>query len=301
MITILGPTACGKTKLAVNLAHLINGEIISADSRQVYRGMDIGTGKDLDEYTIKNTQIVHHLIDIVNPGYEYSVFDFQQGFYKSYDKIIQSDKFPILCGGTGLYIESIVKSYPLIFVPKNEKLRNELETENVDELVLRLNSMRKTHNTTDTIDRDRITRALEIETYYLENSDKIVKPPIIPNVIFGINPDREVVRKRITDRLTYRLNNGMIEEVERLSKEGVKHETLQFYGLEYKYISLYLEGTIDFANMHEKLNIAIHQFAKRQMTWFRRMEKNGTKINWLEPNVEIEDQLTKILTVVSVL
>lgn len=297
MIVILGPTACGKTKLAVNLAHLVDGEIISADSRQVYRGMDIGTGKDLEEYTIKGVQIPYHLIDIVDPGYEYSVFEFQHDFYNAYHKIISSQKKPILCGGTGLYIDSVVKSYPLIKVAVNERLRAILETKEMDELTKILSSFRTVHNTTDTTDKERLIRAIEIETYICENPEKAVAPPVISSTIFGLNPGREVVRERITNRLIQRLNEGMIAEVEQLVEKGVTHSSLQFYGLEYKYISLYLEGKMNYKTMLEKLNIAIHQFAKRQMTWFRRMEKNGTKIHWLDADAGLDENVEKIIRI----
>lgn len=297
MIVILGPTACGKTRLAVHLAQQINGEIISADSRQVYRGMDIGTGKDIQEYTINGEKIPYHLIDIVDPGYEYNVFEFQNDFYKAYDKINASQKMPILCGGTGLYIDSVVKSYPLIKVPVNEVLRAIIDTKEIDELIVMLNSFRTVHNTTDTNDKERLIRAIEIETYINENPDKVVKPPVISFTIFGINPGREVVRERITNRLNQRLQEGMIAEVEHLVEQGVKHSSLQFYGLEYKYISLYLEGKMDYKTMHERLNISIHQFAKRQMTWFRRMEKNGTIIHWLDADASLDENVKRIMSV----
>lgn len=296
MIIILGPTACGKTKLAVNLAHLIDGEVISADSRQVYRGMDIGTGKDIQEYTINGKEIPYHLIDIVDPGYEYSVFEFQHDFYKVYHKIISSQKIPILCGGTGLYIDSVVKSYPLIKVPINEALRTNLESKEMEELTEMLSSYRMVHNTTDTTDKERLIRAIEIEVYIRENPNQDIKPPIIPFTIFGLNPGREIVRERITNRLIQRLHEGMIAEVEQLVEKGVAHSSLQFYGLEYKYISLYIEGKMDYKTMLEKLNIAIHQFAKRQMTWFRRMEKNGTKIHWLDADAGLEENLERIIS-----
>lgn len=297
MIVILGPTACGKTRLAVHLAQQINGEIISADSRQVYRGMDIGTGKDIQEYTINGEKIPYHLIDIVDPGYEYSVFEFQNDFYNAYHKIIETGKMPILCGGTGLYIDSVVKSYPLIKVPVNDGLRALLETKEMEDLTEMLNSFRTVHNTTDTNDKERLIRAIEIETYINENPDKVVKPPVISFTIFGLNPGREIVRERITNRLIQRLHEGMISEVEQLVSNGVTHSSLQFYGLEYKYISLYIEGKMDYKTMLEKLNIAIHQFAKRQMTWFRRMEKNGTIIHWLDADACLDENVKRIISV----
>ncbi|MDD2413425.1 MAG: tRNA (adenosine(37)-N6)-dimethylallyltransferase MiaA [Bacteroidales bacterium] len=296
MIVILGPTACGKTKLATTLASVLDGEIISADSRQVYRGMDIGTGKDLSDYQADGKNIPYHLIDIVDPGYEFSLFDFQEHFYQSYKDVVQRKKMPILCGGTGLYIESILKSYSLLKVPENEILRSELESKELMDLVELLKTYRKVHNTTDIVDKRRLIRAIEIEKYSLEHPEAKKEFPKIKSLVFGINPGREIVRKRITNRLNQRLQEGMVEEVQQLIKSGVSHDTLEFYGLEYKFISQFLQEKISFEEMKLRLNIAIHQFAKRQMTFFRRMEKNDIRIHWIDPQISLEEQIQFILS-----
>ncbi|MFH1001613.1 MAG: tRNA (adenosine(37)-N6)-dimethylallyltransferase MiaA, partial [Bacteroidota bacterium] len=280
MITILGPTATGKTILAAQLASLLNGEIISADSRQVYRGMDIGTGKDISEYTINNKKIPYHLIDIVDPGYEYNVYEFQHDFLKAFTEIEKRGNIPILCGGTGLYIESILKGYKLINVPLNLNLRDELNIKEDSELITILESFTSLHNTTDTNERERLIRAIEIQTYYKSNPDVDTYFPKIDTKIFGINYDRRVVTMRITERLDERLKNGMIEEVKGLLDSGLEPEQLIFYGLEYKWVTEYLEGKIAYNEMFRRLNTAIHQFSKRQMTWFRKMEKQGIEIIW---------------------
>lgn len=295
MITILGPTASGKTSLAANLAYLLNGEIISADSRQVYRGMNIGTGKDLAEYTIQGKPIPYHLIDIVDPGYEYNVFEFQKDFLEAYSKIDERENIPILCGGTGLYIESVLKGYKLINVPVNEELREELELKEEKELVEILETYKNLHNTTDTSERERLIRAIEIQKYYDEHPDLDTHFPKIETKIFGINYDRRVVKMRITERLEERLANGMIEEVEGLLKSGVKPEQLTFYGLEYKWGTDYLEGRLAYNEMFRRLNTAIHQFSKRQMTWFRRMEKQGFEIIWIDGNLSLQEKIAFIL------
>jgi tRNA dimethylallyltransferase len=272
MITILGPTATGKTILAAQLASLLNGEIISADSRQVYRGMDIGTGKDISEYTINNKKIPYHLIDIVDPGYEYNVYEFQHDFLKAFTEIEKRGNIPILCGGTGLYIESILKGYKLINVPLNLNLRDELNIKEDSELITILESFTSLHNTTDTNERERLIRAIEIQTYYKSNPEVDTYFPKIDTKIFGINYDRRVVTMRITERLDERLKNGMIEEVKGLLDSGLEPEQLIFYGLEYKWVTEYLEGKIAYNEMFRRLNTAIHQFSKRQMTWFRKMD-----------------------------
>ncbi|MCD6180717.1 MAG: tRNA (adenosine(37)-N6)-dimethylallyltransferase MiaA [Bacteroidales bacterium] len=295
MITILGPTATGKTSLAANLASLINGEIISADSRQVYRGMDIGTGKDLDDYNIDGRKIPYHLVDIVEPGYEYNVFEFQKDFLKAYATIDERGSIPILCGGTGLYIESVLKGYKLIDVPKNDLLREELELKDEAELIEILETYKNLHNTTDTSERERLIRAIEIQKYYDEHPDIDTHFPKIDTKIFGISYDRRVVRMRITERLEERLQNGMIEEVEGLLSSGVKPDQLTFYGLEYKWVTDYLEGKLAYNEMFRRLNTAIHQFSKRQMTWFRRMEKQGFEINWIDGNLNLPEKIAFIL------
>jgi len=295
MITILGPTATGKTNLAAHLAHLINGEIISADSRQVYRGMDIGTGKDLADYSIEGKIIPYHLVDIVEPGYEYNVFEFQKDFLNAYSAIDERGSIPILCGGTGLYIESVLKGYKLINVPKNELLREELELKSEAELIEILETLKNLHNTTDTSERERLIRAIEIQKYYDNNPAIDTFFPKIETKIFGIDYDRRVVRMRITERLEERLKNGMIEEVQGLLNSGVKPEQLTFYGLEYKWVTDYLEGNLAYNEMFRRLNTAIHQFSKRQMTWFRRMEKQGFVINWIDGNLSLNEKVAYIL------
>ncbi len=295
MITILGPTATGKTSLAAHLANLINGEIISADSRQVYRGMDIGTGKDIDDYFVADKKIPYHLIDIVDPGYEYNVFEFQKDFLKAYTAIDEKGSIPILCGGTGLYIESVLKGYKLIDVPKDEELRQALELKEDTELIEMLSSYKNLHNTTDTSERERLIRAIEIQKYYDENPDLDTTFPNIETKIFGIQFDRRVVKMRITERLEERLQNGMIEEVQGLLNAGVKPEQLTFYGLEYKWVTDFLEEKIAYNEMFRRLNTAIHQFSKRQMRWFRRMEKQGFEINWIDGNLSLEEKIAFIL------
>lgn len=295
MITILGPTATGKTSLAANLASLINGEIISADSRQVYKGMDIGTGKDLADYEVNGFTVPHHLVDIVDPGYEYNVFEFQRDFLEAYTKIDEKGSIPILCGGTGLYIESVLKGYKLINVPKNETLREELELKEDKELIELLESFKNLHNTTDSSERERLIRAIEIQKYYDDNPDIDTHFPEIDTKIFGIDYDRRVVRMRITERLEERLQNGMIEEIEGLLNSGVKPEQLTFYGLEYKWVTDHLEGKLAYNEMFRRLNTAIHQFSKRQMTWFRRMEKQGFEINWIDGNLNLNEKIAYIL------
>jgi tRNA dimethylallyltransferase len=295
MITILGPTACGKTTLAANLAYHIGGEIISADSRQGYRGMTIGTGKDYMDYIVKGEKIPYHLIDIVEPGYEYNLYEFQNDFLKAYKLISGSGKLAILCGGTGLYIESVIKSYKLLNVPENHKLRKKLHAKTIEELRLLLTSYKpKLHNSTDTISVTRIIRAIEIEDYYRNSPELFHNFPELDNVVFGINFDRSVIRERITERLKQRLGEGMIEEVESLLQQGIPSEKLIYYGLEYKYITEYLLEIISYDEMFNLLNIAIHQFAKRQMTWFRRMERNGTKINWIDGNLTLQEKVDYI-------
>lgn len=295
MITILGPTATGKTSFAVYVAAQLNGEIISADSRQVYQGMDIGTGKDLSEYAYQGRQIPHHLIDIVEAGYEYNVFEFQRDFLKAYEQIEQNGTFPILCGGTGMYIESVLKGYKLINVPENEVLREGLELKSDLELEEILENFKALHNTTDVSDRDRLLRAIEIQTYYDDNPDIDTSFPEINTIILGLDFDRRVVRSRITDRLEERLKGGMIEEVEDLLAQGVSAEKLKFYGLEYRFVTQYLSDEISYDEMSRRLNTAIHQFAKRQMTWFRRMEKQGFEIHWLNGNLTHEQKMMELM------
>lgn len=295
MITILGPTATGKTSFASFVASQLNGEIISADSRQVYRGMDIGTGKDLDDYIVDDIKIPYHLIDIADPGYEYNVYEFQKDFLEAYNHIESRGKFPILCGGTGMYIESVLKGYKLINVPQNSDLREELEMKSDFEMEEILKNYTSLHNTTDVSDRDRLIRAIEIQQYYDTNPDLDTSFPQIPSVIIGIEFDRRVVTSRISERLKIRLENGMIEEVQGLLDGGVTPEQLKFYGLEYRFITQYLQNEIAYNELFRRLETAIHQFSKRQMTWFRRMEKQGIKINWLSGNLSHAEKMMKLM------
>ncbi|MFC0183390.1 tRNA dimethylallyltransferase [Pseudarcicella hirudinis] len=283
LITILGPTASGKTHLAVRLAERLGGEIISADSRQVYKGMDLGTGKDLEEYVFDGKQIPYHLIDIVEAGESYHIFRFQQDFQAAFQDIIARNKVPVLCGGSGMYLEAVLKGYEFTSVPVDESLREELSL--MTETQLTELFQHKKSDYTDLADistRKRLQRAVEIAVFLERNPDFSLKTPETPqSIIFGLNPDVEIRRERITRRLHQRLQNGMIEEVEKLLDAGVTAEKLIFYGLEYKFITQYLQGVLDYPTMVERLKVAIHQFAKRQMTYFRKMEKDGLKIHWL--------------------
>jgi tRNA dimethylallyltransferase len=296
LITILGPTATGKTSLAANLASLIGGEIISADSRQVYRGMDIGTGKDYKDYIVEGNVVPYHLVDIVEPGYEYNVYEFQRDFIEAYRKISENEKIAILCGGTGLYIESVLKGFNFNYVPENEALRKELELLSDTDLIKMLATYRKLHNTTDVTDRNRLVRAIEISKYKLQNPEPKKKYPKIRSINFGIDFPRETTRKLITERLESRLESGMIDEVKQLIENGLKPEQLTFYGLEYRFITLYVTDEISYDEMFSKLNIAIHQFAKRQMTWFRKMEKNGIFIHWINGELSLSEKVAQIIS-----
>jgi tRNA dimethylallyltransferase len=295
LIVILGPTATGKTTLAANLALQIDGEIISADSRQVYRGMDIGTGKDLADFEIDGNKISYHLIDIVDAGAEYNVFEYQKDFLKAYENITQRNKIPILCGGSGLYIDAVVKGYRFLEVPENTALRQELELKSIDELNALLLNYKAVHNTTDSIYKKRIIRAIEVAKFQTEHETLIRDFPKINHIIFGIDFDREIIKKRITQRLKNRLENeGMIDEVKQLIADGVDPEKLKFYGLEYKLITQYLQNELNYNDMYQKLNTSIHQFAKRQSTWFRKMEKDGFNIHWIGGNLSLEEKLAII-------
>lgn len=299
MITILGPTACGKTELAARLAYDLDAEIISADSRQVYRGMDIGTGKDLDDYTVNGKKIPYHLIDICNPGEKYNLFCFQQDFHNAYNDIISRGKLPVLCGGTGLYIESVLRGYSLSPVPQNPELRQSLEGKSLEELTAILKELKaKTgstmHNTTDVDSCQRAIRAIEIEAHNLHTPmDRRMMPPV-DSLVVGINIDRNLRRERITKRLKQRLDNGMADEIRRILASGVSPDDLIYYGLEYKYVTLYVIGKLSYYEMFRQLEIAIHQFAKRQMTWFRGMERRGTTIHWIDSQLNIEEKLKLI-------
>ncbi len=282
LITILGPTASGKTSVAVKLAAQIDAEIISADSRQVYRRMDLGTGKDIDEYTINGKNIPYHLIDIVEPGTKYNVYEYQKDFLKAYNDIRKRGKKVIVCGGTGLYLESILRSYRLSPVPQNEELRNRLKNKTLEELTYILKQYKSLHNTTDVDSAQRAIRAIEIADYYQHTPIDDRPFPTLTSFNIGIDVDRETRRERITARLKQRLDNGMVDEVRALLNEGISPENLIYYGLEYKYLTLYVIGKLTYDEMFKQLEIAIHQFAKRQMTWFRGMEKRGVPIHWMK-------------------
>ena len=296
LITILGTTATGKTNLAANLAAMIGGEIISADSRQVYKGMDIGTGKDVSEFNINGTEIPYHLIDIVDPGYEYNVYEYQNDFFEAYKKIIENNNIAILAGGTGMYIESVLKGYRMAKVRTNEALRLRLAKKTDDELRNILFNSRMPHNSSDLNDRERAFRAIEIDEYYKEHPELLKDVPKMNSINFGIRYDRQEIRNRITERLDQRLNEGMIEEVKGLIDNGISPDKLKFYGLEYKFITQYVLDEIEYPVMFSALNTAIHQFAKRQETWWRRMEKNGTKIIWINGDIPLEEKLAFIIS-----
>ena len=299
LLTILGPTASGKTDLAAHVAREIGGEIISADSRQVYRGMDIGTGKDLDDYVVDGKQIPYHLIDIREAGTKYNLFQYQEDFLKAYHDIQSRGAQPILCGGTGLYIESVLKGYHLSPVPHNPGLRKALEGKSLDERTHMLRQRKaKTgsnmHNTTDVDSCQRAIRAIEIETYNLDHPTDNRDFPAIDSVIVGVGIDRVARREKITSRLRKRLDNGMVEEIRGILDKGVKADDLIYYGLEYKYVTEYVIGKLTYEEMFRQLEIAIHQFAKRQMTWFRGMERRGFPIRWLPYNLSQEAFTTAV-------
>ena len=299
MLAVVGPTACGKTSLAVDLALSIDGaEIISADSRQVYRGMDIGTGKDLAEYTRGDVTVPSHLLDIVDAGEKYNLFEFQHDFLKAYEDIKARGAFPVMCGGSGLYVESVLRGYRLLPVPENPALRARLEEKSLEELTAILAGYKSLHNNTDTDSKKRAIRAIEIEEYYLNCPVEERSFPQINALVVGVSVDREVRRGRISRRLRERLKEGMVEEVRALLDSGLDPEQLIYYGLEYKYLTLYLTGAMDYDDMVRGLEIAIHQFAKRQMTWFRGMEKRGVDIKWVDASLErgqLVEQIKRML------
>ncbi len=293
LITVTGPTASGKTHFAAVLADKVGGEIISADSRQVYRDMNIGTGKDYDDYIVEGQTVPYHLIDIRNPGYKYNVYEFQKDFLIAFEEISAKGKLPLLVGGTGMYIEAVLKGYKLINVPVNPALREKLEKKELSELTALLKKLKpELHNTTDTKHKKRTIRAIEIATWYQNHPEVETSFPEINTVIIGIKYDRNSRRRRITERLRARLEEGMIEEVARLLKK-VSPEDLMFYGLEYKYITMHLTGQMSYEEMFKKLETAIHQFAKRQMTWFRKMEREGINIHWLDGHMSLEEKLER--------
>ncbi|MCQ2253128.1 MAG: tRNA (adenosine(37)-N6)-dimethylallyltransferase MiaA [Bacteroidales bacterium] len=291
LITVLGPTAGGKTSFAANLAYTLDTEIISADSRQVYRGMDLGTGKDMVDYTVNGREIMCHMVDILNAGEKYNVFRYQKDFFEAFDSVHKKGKTPIMCGGTGLYLESIIKNYQLVDVPANPKLRADLEKYSLDELREMLAKMKTLHNTTDTDTKKRAIRGIEIETFVKENPTIVPQYPKIDSLIFGIKNPRPIEREKIRKRLQERLDNGMIDEMKKLMGSGISEEDLVYYGLEYKFVTLHAVGKLSYNDMFEQLYVAICQFAKRQMTWFRRMERMGLKIYWIDGQLPMERKI----------
>ena len=299
LVAIIGPTASGKTSLATALAYDLDSEIISGDSRQVYRGMDIGTGKDLEDYVVEGRQIPYHLIDIVEPAYKYNVFEYQRDFLKAYEDICRRGKLPILCGGTGMYVESVLKGYRLLPVPENPALRERLSGKSLDELTAILSTYKKLHNSTDVDTVKRAVRAIEIEEYYRQTPVQEREFPHLKSLIIGVSIDRDLRRKKISERLRERLDAGMVEEVRGLLDRGIAPEDLIYYGLEYKYLTLYVTGQMTHAEMVHDLEIAIHQFAKRQMTWFRGMERRGFNIHWIDACLPLTDKLEQIKTLLA--
>ena len=299
LITILGPTASGKTPLAATLADRLSTEIISGDSRQVYRRMDLGTGKDLADYTVEGRQVPYHLIDIVEPGYKYNVFEYQRDFLKAYEEIVAKGKLPILCGGTGMYIESVLKGYRLLPVPENPELRASLEGKSLEELTRILEGYKKLHNSTDVDTAKRAIRAIEIEEYYKQQPPEYREFPSLKSLIIGVDIDRELRREKITRRLKQRLDEGMVDEVRGLLNEGIPAENLIYYGLEYKFLTQYAIGELTYEEMFLQLETAIHQFAKRQMTWFRGMERRGFTIHWLDATLPMEEKIEQIINLIN--
>lgn len=294
IITILGPTASGKTTLAAHLAYDLHAEIISADSRQIYKSMDIGTGKDLADYVVNGTNIPYHLIDIAKPGYKYNLFEYQRDFLTVYNDVKDRNAFPILCGGTGLYLESVLKGYKMMPVPPNEELRQQLESKSLTELTEILSTYKTLHNTTDVDTVKRAIRAIEIQEYYKTHPQEFVQFPELNSLIVGVDIDRELRREKISARLRARLDEGMVDEVQKILESGVTADDMIYYGLEYKFLTLYIIGSITYEQMVSELEIAIHQFAKRQMTWFRGMERRGFHINWLDATLPLEEKIAKI-------
>jgi tRNA dimethylallyltransferase len=295
LLLITGPTASGKTALAASVAKRIGGEIISADSRQVYRGMDLGTGKDYDDYLVDGTRIPCHLIDIADPGYKYNVFEYQRDFNKVYSDLRKRKVFPVVCGGSGMYADSIITGYKMFEVPPDSGLRIELEKKSMDELREILSTYKSLHNTTDIDSKKRIIRAIEIEHSSKNKASNHSVFPRVKALIAGVRFDRDTRRRRISERLGQRLDTGMIDEVKQLIESGVDPETLIYYGLEYKFITLFLTGKISGDEMLKDLEIAIHQFAKRQMTWFRGMERRGITIHWIEGELPMEEKVERVM------
>ncbi|MEI3155571.1 MAG: tRNA (adenosine(37)-N6)-dimethylallyltransferase MiaA [Odoribacter sp.] len=295
LLSIVGPTASGKTSLAVRLALALGGEIISADSRQVYRSMDIGTGKDLNEYNVDGYQVPYHLIDIVKAGDKYNVFEYQRDFVRVWEDCKNRGVCPVLCGGSGLYVEAVLKGYQLLEVPVNEELRSSLARFSLTQLAEKLATYKKLHNTTEIDTCKRAIRAIEIEEYYCTHPHEEKIFPVIQPLIVGIDLSRELRREKITQRLHERLESGMVDEVKQILASGVKPEDLIYYGLEYKYLTLYLTGQLTYEEMVRQLNVAIHQFAKRQMTWFRKMEREGFHIHWLPADMSMGEKVENVM------
>ena len=295
LLVVTGPTASGKTALAATIAQRVGGEVISADSRQVYRGMNLGTGKDYDDYLVDGTRIPCHLIDIADPGYKYNVFEYQRDFNKVYSNLKKRKIFPIVCGGSGMYADSIITGYKMFEVPPDSGLRFELEKKSLEELKEILLTFKNLHNTTDTDSKKRVIRAIEIAHSTRNIGVYYSKFPKVRALLVGIMFDRDARRKRISERLKQRLENGMVDEVKKLIDKGINTETLIYYGLEYKFITLYLKGKTSYQEMARDLEIAIHQFAKRQMTWFRGMERRGIKINWIDGKLSLEEKVRFVL------
>ena len=299
LITVLGPTASGKTSFAAALAARLDSEIISADSRQIYRSMDIGTGKDLADYTVNGKPVPYHLIDICDPGDKYNVFEYQHAFFRAFEDIRIRGKLPVLCGGTGMYIEAVLKGYKLLDVPANPVLRESLKGKSLAELEQLLSSYKTLHNKTDVDSPQRAIRAIEIEEYYKTQAPDATGYDPIRSLIVGLDISRELRREKISRRLRSRLDEGMVDEVKGILAKGVKPDDLIYYGLEYKYLTLYVLGELSYTEMVSQLEIAIHQFAKRQMTWFRGMERRGFTIHWLDATLPTEQNIQTVITLLN--
>lgn len=299
MLTILGPTASGKTAFAVQVAKELDAEIISADSRQIYRRMDIGTGKDLSDYQIDGKNIPYHLIDIADAGYKYNLFEYQRDFHDVYEDLKRRSVFPILCGGTGLYLESVLKGYKMMPVPQNDALRESLSGKTLEELTQILSTYKTLHNTTDVDTAKRAIRAIEIQEYYKTHPQEFVEFPEIKSLIVGVDISRDLRRERISQRLRTRLDEGMVQEVRDILASGISPEDMIYYGLEYKYLTLYIIGEMSYESMVSELEIAIHQFAKRQMTWFRGMERRGFKIHWIDCGLKMSEKVEQVLSLLN--
>ncbi len=297
LLVVTGPTASGKTSLAAIISSRLNGEVISADSRQVYRRMNLGTGKDYKDYFVDGKQIPFHLIDIADPGYKYNVFEYQRDFLKVYSALKSENRFPVVCGGSGMYLDSIISGYRMFEVPPDPEFRASLERRSLTELKEILSTFKQLHNITDIDTKKRAIRAIEIERYNVSRGEKQILFPGIKALIVGLMTDRLKRRERITTRLRKRLGEGMVDEVKELLDSGLDPASLIYYGLEYKYITLYLTGKLNYEEMFRQLNIAIHQFAKRQMTWFRGMERRGIKINWIDGELSMEDKVEKVMEI----